>query len=213
MDKVDISNSTIKYRRLIMHNFLPRYFIFFLALCISGCGTRLSEKEAEEVIAKVLKYPQKISAHVSVSNRFSSSLEFKKMKNLFNDGGYFVQLRTESKGGYFTRILYKPTEKWQGTVSEPEYTKNTYFGDDQNYKFWAVVAEEKIRGIDEILIDETNKTAKISYSTYLEKVEPAFSMLCSDSKICKDALSGKNLNSLNKRQIVLKKYDKGWRRN
>ena len=214
----------ILLKKINIISILFQFIAIFCSFCLLSCGNNLSKKgnnlskkEAQKVIVKELNYPIEFTAFAApiTSKSSEDGGYFDSFQKIINDEKYFIKSKIEEDEKGNKRIRYKPTEIWGGNYCNAD-SKEFHFSFEgvpvMHYSINATVAFKKVKEVEEVLIDEKNLTAKVTYSTYIEKAEPGYSILCKNGDACFGIPfdeDGKNLWRTEK--IILKKYDKGWR--
>jgi len=218
MRTIQSTLNSILLKKITIISILFQFIIIFCSFCLHGCGNNfLSKKEAQEVIVKELNYPIEFTAFAAPTNLKSSEdgEYFDSFKKIINDEKYFIKSKIEEDENGNKRIKYKPTEIWGGNYCDAvsqEFYHSSEGVPVMHYSIYATVAFEKVKEVEEVLIDEENLTAKVTYSTYIEKAEPGYSILCKNGDACSGIPFHEDANNLwRTEKIILKKNDKGWR--
>jgi hypothetical protein len=168
--------------------------IMFFASLVSCGGPKLSEKEAKEILQKELGYPQETQINILIPARDDSIIS-----SLLSKGDLAPTTRND-----YTWKRYDPTEKGKAYIKSEVVTGAGRIG------FRCVVAQKDIKVIKEILIDEKNNTARVTYTLCSKPYEPYYSSFYLKSFQYRDNVYGA-LTSDEVQTTDLKKYDKGWR--
>ena len=80
---------------------------------------------------------------------------------------------------------------------------------NNNINFHCAYAQEFITGIKEVLIDEKNNTARVKYLVTSKPYEPYYTQVYAKSNEAR--VYNFKFGDVTEKEIVLKKFDKGWR--
>ena len=173
-----------------------------IVLLIVSCGPRLSSSEAKAVIEKELQYPKTISTVINFWDKKSDIQPVTKLEMLdyFVKNGDMVYSHVD-----YNDKVYKTTDKGRAYIK----SDNVRISDGNSMQFSCAYAQEFITGIKEVLIDEKSNTARVKYLVTLKPFEPYYSQVYEKSPEC--SVYKKKFGDAKEEEIVLKKFDKGWR--
>jgi len=181
----------------------PFFLLIGIILLIVSCGPRLSENDAKAVIEKELEYPKTISTLINFWDWKDQPITWQAMLDYLVKNGDLVYSHTS-----YNNKIYKPTAK--GAVYIKSDAIRVSDGNN-NMSFVCAFAQEFVTGIKEVLIDEKNNTAKVKYLVTLKPYEPYYTKVYAKSNECR--VYNIKLGEVKEKEIVLKKFDKGWRAN
>ena len=195
--------------KLLKNIYPAQAFFLFIFPSIAGCGPNLSEEQAYDIIREQLKYPQSYFSTI-----FAASAEgiyerrpiiYEGVIKLITDR-YIVYNKELSENKFNENVYayYNVTDKGKDYIrNEPVFW---FMGN--RFTINIALSIINLKAIKEVLIDEQNYTAEVSYLESYEKNEPLYSLVCKDDSYCVDLYKiGKTME----KTIKLKKYDKGWR--
>ncbi len=190
-----------------MRKLLFLFIILIIGSFISSCSSKifenkLTEKEAKKIISEALKYPQLREILYDTQSDTKCALAINKLVK----EGYFKE-----NPDYSTAYLADNNKYIASTKGAP-YMKSIFYIAGQ-YHLVGSTQQIIIKEIKEILTDEENKTAVVTFVIGFEPIEPFFSTLCVEGKCVRYLANNDCSKDLEEElmKITLKKYDKGWR--
>jgi hypothetical protein len=135
--------------------------------------------------------------------RSGKPIIYKGIQKLISEG-YLVINKEKSDANYNYGKYFIPTDKGKNYINGELF----FWFMGEEYRIEIALANKAFKGIKEILIDEQNNVAYVSYWIANEKIEPLFSLVCGNESFCVDKY---NIGNKHEEKIRLKKFDKGWR--
>jgi hypothetical protein len=192
-------STTLKYSRAFAFVFTILFFI--------GCEEKLKleNKEAEDLITKVLDLPKKRSVSLENSANYTEAFDLLQQNGLLTwkwkwEGTGYWEAGSHSLD--FDVNLTDSGKSFFLEKTQKAYSLMTY----DVYKFKAYDIE--IDDIEGISIDQKEKTATVRFATYATNITPVAEALTKggSKKYIKEHINGQTIQ-----EIVFKKFDTGWK--
>ncbi|MDA3880265.1 MAG: hypothetical protein PF436_07760 [Prolixibacteraceae bacterium] len=162
--------------------------VIIIALILISCGEQLNNERAKEIISEYKEYPE---PYIFYDTYDYGTTEAKGINKIVS--GEYVYLDNQNS----VMKWYKPTEKGKDFIQSITYSN---YSRDIRASF--AMYSKHIKTIDEILVDKEKNIAIVKYTLGYVPLEPIYSYMCPSKDCYKKA---------RKKEIKLKKYDKGWR--
>lgn len=169
-----------------------------------SASTKLSEEEALNIINKHLGYPKAI--FTPGSDNIEGSKCVIAIRKLVADG-YLRENREKVRNIGDCPFGGAPDYIPTANVDQNALCGIVYNPYGKYFSLYGRFVKQEATAIDEILLDNKNDIAVVSFIIGYKPVEPVHSRICKEGQ-CKEC---EQFNKSRKEKIKLKKYDKGWR--
>ncbi len=204
-----------------MLRIIPVFMLMIFTLLLSGCGDKLTEETARQVLEKEVLTSEKTGRFTKIV--FAKGTDgFDYFQKLIADGVFLLEKEGKLGKSYSTKPdfahIFKNLEVGEIIdMSKATSSQLLGWGEEKALpmiticKVFVCFKKDTVQSVDEIFNDEKNGTAKVKFTIAEVGIAPYYDDLCSLLASGKSKPSMKCL--LTKpyaAEIQLKKYDEGW---